>query len=71
MSEPDALVSQVQDLESRLAWQDETIDQLNAIVRGHWDLIDRLEQRLIALEDRLQELEAADGGPPFTPPPHY
>ena len=71
MSEPDALVSQVQDLESRLAWQDETIDQLNAIVRGPWDLIDRLEQRLIALEDRLQELEAADGGPPLTPPPHY
>jgi SlyX protein len=63
--------AQIQDLESRLAWQDDTIDQLNAVIRTQWDVVDRLSQRVDALEERVRELEISEGGPAITPPPHY
>ena len=63
--------AQIQDLESRLAWQDGTIAQLNAVIRTQWDMVDRLSQRVDALEERVRELEISEGGPAITPPPHY
>ena len=71
MSTPDALATRLQDLESRLAWQDDTIDRLNAVIREQWGVLDRLVQRLDALEERVRELEVEEGGPPITRPPHY
>jgi SlyX protein len=65
------LASQIQDLESRLAWQDDTIDQLNSVIREQWDVVDRLLQRIDALDERVRELEVSEGGPAVTPPPHY
>jgi SlyX protein len=71
MSVHDDPHAQIQDLESRLAWQDDTIDQLNAVIRTQWDVVDRLLQRVDALEERVRELEISEGGPAITPPPHY
>jgi SlyX protein len=71
MSVHDDPNAQIQDLESRLAWQDDTIDQLNAVIRTQWDVVDRLLQRVDALEERVRELEISEGGPAITPPPHY
>ena len=71
MTAQDTLSSQIQDLESRLVWQDDTIDKLNAVIREQWDLVDRLVQRMDALEERVRELEISEGGPPVEPPPHY
>jgi SlyX protein len=71
MSVHDDPHAQIQDLESRLAWQDDTIDQLNAVIRNQWDMVDRLSQRMDALEERVRELEISEGGPAITPPPHY
>ena len=71
MSVHDNPNAQIQDLESRLAWQDDTIDQLNAVIRTQWDLVDRLSQRVDALEERVRELEISEGGPAIMPPPHY
>lgn len=71
MNRPDDAAARIQDLESRLAWQDDTIDSLNAVIREQWERVDRLEQRMNALEERIRELEANEGGPPITPPPHY
>ena len=71
MSVHDDPSAQIQDLESRLAWQDDTIDQLNAVIRTQWDMVDRLAQRVDALEERVRELEISEGGPAITPPPHY
>jgi SlyX protein len=65
------LASQIQDLESRLAWQDDTIDQLNSVIREQWDVVERLLQRIDALDERVRELEVSEGGPAVTPPPHY
>lgn len=71
MSVHDDPHAQIRDLESRLAWQDDTIDQLNAVIRTQWDMVDRLSQRVDALEERVRELEISEGGPAITPPPHY
>ena len=71
MSVHDDPSAQIQDLESRLAWQDDTIDQLNEVIRTQWDMVDRLSQRVDALEERVRELEISEGGPAITPPPHY
>lgn len=71
MSVHDDPNAQIQDLESRLAWQDDTIDQLNAVIRTQWDVVDRLSQRVDAFEERVRELEISEGGPAITPPPHY
>lgn len=71
MNRPDDAAARIQDLESRLAWQDDTIDSLNAVIREQWERVDRLEQRMNALEERIRELEVNEGGPPITPPPHY
>jgi SlyX protein len=71
MTDSDGFTARLQDLESRLAWQDDTIDRLNAVIRDQWDVIDRLRQRLDAMEERVRELEIEEGGPPITPPPHY
>ena len=71
MSTHDDPRAQIQDLESRLAWQDDTIDKLNAVIGEQWGLVDRLSQRLDALEERVRELEISEGGPAVTPPPHY
>jgi SlyX protein len=71
MSVHDDPHAQIQDLESRLAWQDDTIDQLNAVIRTQWDVVERLSQRVDALEERVRELEISEGGPAITPPPHY
>lgn len=71
MSDSDVCTARLQDLESRLVWQDDTIDRLNTVIRDQWAVIDRLTQRLDALEERVRELEVEEGGAPITPPPHY
>lgn len=71
MTDSDGFTARLQDLESRLAWQDDTIDRLNAVIREQWEVVDRLRQRLDAMEERVRELEVEEGGAPITPPPHY
>jgi SlyX protein len=71
MNPDDDIALQIRDLESRLAWQDDTLDKLNAVIREQWEQIDQNRQRLEALEERIRELELEDGGPAITPPPHY
>lgn len=69
---PDASAdTRLAELESRLAWQEDALEQLNTVISRQWDIIDRLLRRAEALEDRLGVLEAEKGGAPVAPPPHY
>jgi SlyX protein len=66
--------SRLDELESRLAFQDDLIESLNEIIaRQDRDLI-RLEQRVKSLGDKLDDLGEAgalSGSPGHEIPPHY
>ncbi|RUO63527.1 SlyX family protein [Pseudidiomarina insulisalsae] len=72
----DAILTQLADLESRLAFQDDTIETLNQLVTQQSDQLQRMEQQLKLLGRRLQQMqERNDEGQPLSAadeiPPHY
>lgn len=58
-------------LESHIAHQDVTIEELNAVVLAQRDEIERLTRRLNKLTLRIDTLEAQAPLPDNAPPPHY
>lgn len=66
-----ALAERIDTLETRLAYQDDTIDTLNQTITAQWKQIDVLTRQLAQLNERLQEAEANAPGPANEPPPHY
>ncbi len=56
------LSERIDALESRLMYQDETIEQLNATITAQWKQIDALTRQLAALNERLQQAEAQRAG---------
>ncbi|RDI58901.1 SlyX family protein [Microvirga subterranea] len=73
MSDHDALSARIDALEIRIAYQDETIEDLNQTIVAQWKQIDLLTRQIANLTDRIQEAEHKAGGPsaPEPPPPHY
>ena len=71
MSDLKALGERIDLLESRLAFQDDTIETLNKTVTEQWAKIDALTRQLVALRERLQEAESQMPRPANEPPPHY
>jgi SlyX protein len=66
-----ALAERIDLLESRLTFQDETIETLNKTVTQQWVKIDALTRQLANISERLQEAEAPAPGATNEPPPHY
>jgi SlyX protein len=71
MSEIQALSDRIDVLETRAAFQDETIETLNKTITAQWQQIDALSRQLAGLSERLSEAEASAPGPANEPPPHY
>jgi SlyX protein len=71
VSDLNALSERIDLLESRLAFQDDTIETLNKTVTEQWTKIDALTRQLVALRERLQEAESQVPQPANEPPPHY
>jgi SlyX protein len=66
------LESRVMELESRLAFQDDTIQALNDVLVTQQRSIDRLELQITALIKRQDEMGGqGDGFAEDSPPPHY
>ncbi len=65
------LSERIEALESRLMYQDDTIEQLNQTITAQWKQIDALTRQVAALSERLQEAEASAPGPTNERPPHY
>lgn len=67
------LTTRIDELEMRIAYQDETIETLNQALTAQWDQIDALKREITRLGERLTAAEnnvvAAPGSEP--PPPHY
>jgi SlyX protein len=71
VSDLEALSDRIDVLESRLAFQDDTIETLNKTITEQWAKIDALTRQLAALGERLQEAESQMPRPANEPPPHY
>lgn len=63
----------IEALESTVAFQERTIEELNAALTAQWKEIDGLRRELANLGSQLRQIEAnpalAPGEEP--PPPHY
>jgi uncharacterized coiled-coil protein SlyX len=71
MSDATILSDRIDALESRLTFQDETIETLNKAITAQWKQIDALTRQLAHLSERLQEAETRVPGAANEPPPHY
>lgn len=66
------LESRVMELESRLAFQDDTIQALNDVLVAQQRSLDRLELQIAALIKRQEETGGqGDGFAEDSRPPHY
>lgn len=61
----------IAELEARIAFQDDAIEQLSDVIREQWQAIDNLRQTIDRLDRRVGELEDKEELPPNVPPPHY
>ena len=68
MSDVTMLSDRIDVLETRLTFQDETIETLNKTITAQWQQIDALTRQLAALSERLSEAEANAPGPANEPP---
>ncbi len=72
--ELDDLRARADELETRLAWQDQTIEELNQAIAEQALSITRLEDALRLLSERLKAAGAGNDGASASghePPPHY
>jgi SlyX protein len=71
MSDVTRLSNRIDVLETRLMFQDVTIETLNRTITEQWQQIDALARQVANLSQRLQEAEAHAPSPADEPPPHY
>ena len=71
MSDLKAVVERIDVLETRLAYQDETIETLNQTITAQWKQIDVLTRQVASLRDRLEETATQGPAPANERPPHY
>lgn len=65
------LEDRIVELESRLAFQDDTIQALNDALVEQQKLIERLQLHMQALAKRQEEASSFSGAQEEAPPPHY
>lgn len=66
------LESRVTDLETRLAFQDDTIQAMNDVLVEQQRVMERMRLQLRALAKRQEEMQVPmDAGENEAPPPHY
>ena len=71
MSDAKTLSERIDALESRLMFQDETIETLNKTITEQWHKIDALTRQVADLSERLREAETPAPPSSDEPPPHY
>jgi len=71
MNELERLSARIDELETRLTFQDEIIETLNRTITEQWLKIDRLTREISELRERLREAEDKAPGAANEVPPHY
>jgi SlyX protein len=64
------ITSRIDELEIRMAHQDNTIADLNEVITAQWKKIEALERQLLRLGEELQTQQQGDGSA-NQKPPHY
>jgi SlyX protein len=72
MSEAEAL-ARIEALETKVAYQERTIEELNGALTEQWKQIDLLTKQVDRLLDRIKRVEETAPSSPADepPPPHY
>jgi SlyX protein len=71
MSDLKTLSDRIDVLETRLTFQDVTIETLNKTITAQWLKIDALTRQVAELSERLRDAESNAPGAGNEPPPHY
>jgi SlyX protein len=72
MSDVSSLAKRIDNLETRIAYQDDTIETLNTTITAQWKQIESLTGQIAMLSERVQSIEAnAPSAPANETPPHY
>lgn len=73
MTELDQALARIDRLETAIADQDRTIEDLNRVVLEQWKRIDELARRALQLSDQMREIENRSdlARPADPPPPHW
>lgn len=73
MTDTENIAARLETLETRIAYQDQAIEDLSKTITDQWKLIETLNRQLARLGDRVTEAEISAGAPnvPEPPPPHY
>ena len=58
-------------LETRVAYQDQTIEELNTALTAQWKVIDLLTKKLATLEEQVRSGSYIADPATEKPPPHY
>lgn len=58
-------------LETRIAFQDHTIEELNATITEQWKVIETLTRKLTTLEEQVRSGAYIADPATEKPPPHY
>lgn len=72
MSETDTIKDRLQEMECKFAFQQETIETLNAEVTKQWQVIDALRNKLEQMTEQILTIEdSVVDNRKEPPPPHY
>ncbi|MCW5722199.1 MAG: SlyX family protein [Devosia sp.] len=58
-------------LETRIAYQDHTIEELHLAMTEQWKIIDLLQRKLVMLEEQVRNGSYIADPASERPPPHY
>lgn len=61
----------IEALETRVAYQDQTIEELNTALTAQWQTIDLLTKKLAMLEEQVRSGSYIADPATDRPPPHY
>jgi SlyX protein len=73
MEDIETLVARIEKLETLVAFQEETVEDLSKTVADQWKTIETLKRELAGLGAQVREVEThpALSTTPEAPPPHY
>ena len=65
------LAARLEALETRIAFQDQTIEELNTTITAQWRQIDMLTRKLATVEEQVRSGTHIADPSTEAPPPHY